>query len=116
MKFAGFAALAVSLFAWPAVAETPPAPVPPSRCGEMPAAPTVPDGATADRKTMAAAADGYKAWGTAATTVLDCRKKEIEELRAREAALTAEYNKGVDQLNTVANAMTAEAEKFNKRR
>lgn len=116
MRFAGCAALAVTLFAWQTVAQTPAAPVPPSRCGELPAAPAVPDGATADRKTMTAAAEAYKAWGTAATAALDCRKKEIEELRAREAALTGEYNQGVDQLNTVANAMTTEAEKFNKRR
>jgi hypothetical protein len=100
MKFAACAALAVTLFAWQAVAETPAAPVPPSRCGEMPAAPAVPDGATADRKAMTAATEAYKAWGTAATAALDCRKKEIEELRAREAALTGEYNKGVDQLTS----------------
>jgi len=119
MKFASCAAAAVLMFASQALAETataPAKPVPPSRCGEVPASPPVPDGATVDRKAMAAANQAYTVWATAAKAVLDCRRAEVEEVRAREAALTAEYNAGVDQLNGVANAFVAEAEKFNKRR
>jgi hypothetical protein len=119
MKFASGAAAAALIFVSQALAETAPAParaVPPSRCGDLPASPVVPDGATADRKAMTAATEAYTAWSTATKTVLDCRRAEVEELRAREKVLTAEYNAGVDQLNDVSNAVVAETAKFNGRK
>ncbi len=103
-------ALLVAALATPALAQTQGAPAPAAspRCGEMPAAPTIPDGATANRRAMNTAREAYDAWGAQAQTVLGCRRAEVEELRARTDALVNEYN--------AANAqMAAEAAEFNAR-
>lgn len=118
MKTFALALLVAALAAGPALAQTegaPAAPAASSRCGEMPAAPTVPDGATSNRRTMDAAREAYEAWAAQAQTVLSCRRAEVEELRARSDALIAEYNAAGAQARAAGEQMTAEAAEFNAR-
>jgi hypothetical protein len=112
------AALAASLLAAPALAQTaaPAAANPPSRCGAPPAAPEIPDGATSNRATMDAANAAYQAFGAAMQQNLACRRAEVEELEARKDALTAEHNAAVAELQRATDAITAEATEFNARR
>lgn len=104
-----------------AIAATSPAltaeggPNPPSRCGAFPATPSIPDGAKADRKAMMAANEAVTTWGKSAQPVLDCRRAEVQELRARLDALTKEYNDGIAQSEALVKTYEAEAAKFNAR-
>lgn len=117
MKTFALALLVAALAAGPALAqiEGAPAPAASSSCGAMPAAPTVPDGATANRRAMNAAREAYNAWGAQAQTVLACRRAEVEELGARRDALVNEYNAANAQARAVSQQMAAEDAEFNAR-
>ncbi|MGE0742063.1 MAG: hypothetical protein AB7O98_12035 [Hyphomonadaceae bacterium] len=123
MRF-GFAAavLALACASAPAFAQdgTTPAPAAPavtatSQCGATPPAPTVPDGATADRAAMNTANEAYQAYGTAMQANLACRRDEVTALRAQAQALTDEYNRLNGELGATTQAMVAAAEAFNAR-
>jgi len=115
MKKAALAVL-VALIATPAMAQTESAPAAAvSQCGDMPAAPTIPDGATADRAAMDAANAAYNAWGAQAQAVLSCRRAEAQEARARSDALVGQYNAAAEQVRTTSEQMVAAAAAFNAR-
>lgn len=118
MKKFAFVLLAAAFAAAPALAQTPGAAAPAaaaSSCGEMPAAPTIPDGATANRRAMNAAREAYNAWGAQAQTVLSCRRAEAEELNARADALVSAYNAANAQAHAVSEQMAAEVAEFDAR-
>jgi hypothetical protein len=116
MQKVALALLAAALTVAPAAAQTqgaPPAAA--SRCGVVPPAPTIPDGATANRAAMNAARTAYNEWGAQAQTVLACRRAEVEELRARTDALVNEYNAANSQARAVSEQMVAEVAEFDAR-
>ncbi len=89
------AAAVIAAFATTAYAQettTAAAPVAPSTCGEVPAAPTPPNGARANAEQMAAAVAQYEAWNTATTSTLQCRIQEARATRAQADARETEYN------------------------
>lgn len=116
MKVLIGAAVAALLFAGTAAAQTATAPtLAPSRCGEVPAAPTLPDGAHATSAQMATGNTTYDTWAHAMQANVQCRRTEAEELRAQADARTSEYNGYAAQLNqTVAN-WQAEVAEYNAR-
>ena len=124
MKTLALALLGVVLLAAPALAQTegtaPATPAAPaaavtSRCGEVPAAPTIPDGATSNRRTMNAASEAFNAWGPQAQAVQTCRRTEAEEARQRADALAAQFNTNNAELRRVSDTMVAEMAEFNAR-
>ena len=117
MKTFALALLVAALAVGPALAQTEgaPAPAASSRCGAIPAPPTVPDGATANRRAMNAAREAYNAWAPQAQTVLDCRRTEVQELTARAEALVSEFNAANAQAREVSQQMVAEDAEFNAR-
>lgn len=122
MKYLIAAALATMAITASAQAQTPPAAAapsvqaPPSRCtAASTPAPTLPDGAAADADDMATANTAFTAWAEGERAKLQCRRSEVEELRAALAARTAEYNSGVESLNGAIASWQAEVEEFNAR-
>jgi hypothetical protein len=113
------AALAAVLLATPALAQTettaPAAPVPASSCGALPAQPTMPDGAVANREEMEAANTAFVAWFEQYRANLTCRSTEATALRAQFEARFAEHNTGVEALEAANTSWTAEAAEFNAR-
>lgn len=104
--------------ATPAVPAAPAAPAivaPPSSCGDLPAKPTVPDGATAKQKDMQAADAAVQAWQASVQTNLKCRKAEFETADAARAARFNDYNTVVRELNSFGAMWTTEAQKYNAR-
>lgn len=116
MKVLIGAAVAALLFAGSAVAQTTTAPtLAPSRCGEAPVAPQLPDGAHATSAQMTAGNAAYDTWAHAMQANVQCRRAEAEELRAQADARTNEYNGFAGALNqTVAN-WQAEVAEYNAR-
>ena len=86
-----------------------------SSCGELPARPTLPDGATADREGMDAANLAYTAWSQAYHANLQCRRTEADNARATWQARVAEYNSGATALNDSNTAWEAEVTEYNAR-
>lgn len=120
MKLLLGAAMAAALLATPAFAQTTPpatpaAPVAPSPCGALPAAPSLPDGATANREEMEAGNTAYRAWYEQYAANIACRAAEATALRAQYEARFAEHNSAVEALNTANASWVAEAEEFNAR-
>lgn len=109
------------LIASPVAAQTggatvaPTGPVAPSACGELQAAPTLPDPATATREIMDAANTTYTAWSTAYHANLQCRRAESDAQRAVWQARVAEYNAGATALNERNSAWEAAVAAFNAR-
>jgi hypothetical protein len=128
MKLALGAAISALAFATVALAQTtetvpaaptpPPAPAivtPPSACGDLPAKPTVPDGAVAKEKDMKAADAAVQAWQASVQTNLKCRKAEFEAADAIRVARFNDYNNVVRELNSFGAVWTTEAQKYNAR-
>jgi hypothetical protein len=122
MKTLALALLGVALLATPALAQTEgtapaatPAAAVTSRCGDVPASPTVPDGATSNRRTMNAASEAFNAWGPQAQAIQTCRRAEAEEARQRADALAAQFNANNSELRRVSDLMVAEMAEFNAR-
>jgi hypothetical protein len=111
--------MGLALAAPAALGQATQAPVPGSRCPSSPAAPTLPDGATARNSREIREADAaYQAWGIAAKAALDCRAAEVAELlpAARQhQARVAEYNAQAQGVMAVSNAWTAEVAEYNAR-
>lgn len=117
MKKLALALLFTAIAVAPALAQnqSAAAPAASSRCGDVPAAPAIPDGATANRGAMNTAREAYEAWAGQAQTVLSCRRAEVEELGARRDALVNEYNAAGARARTVSEQMAAEAAEFQAR-
>ncbi len=86
-----------------------------SSCGELPARPTLPDGATADREAMDAANTSYTAWSQAYHANLTCRRTEADNARATWQARVGEYNAGAAALNDSNTSWEAEVAEYNAR-
>jgi hypothetical protein len=86
-----------------------------SSCGELPARPTLPDGATADREAMDAANAAYTAWSQSYHANLTCRRTEADNARATWQARVSEYNAGASGLNESNTAWEAEVAEYNAR-
>jgi hypothetical protein len=120
MKTLALALVGAALLATPALAQTEPAALAApaaatSRCGDLPPSPTIPDGATANRRTMTAAGEAFNAWGPQAQAIQTCRRAEAEEARQRADALAAQFNANNSELRRVSDAMVAEMAEFNAR-
>lgn len=116
----GAAAAALLLCGAAAAQETTTAPgpavqAPPSRCGELPAAPTAPDGAGATSDAMQVGMAAFTAWEASTRVVLECRRGEAREAQAISEQRTAEFNGGVTSFNATVATWTAEVEEFNAR-
>lgn len=86
---------------------------------ERPAAPTLPDGATAEMAAMAAGQGEVKAFVAAGNAYLECLKAEAdalgeEEKSAAEARL-ASYNSMVDEMQAVATEFNTQIKAFKAR-
>jgi hypothetical protein len=100
----------------PALAQTTPAPTAAaSACGAIAPAPTLPDGASANYEEMERGNTAYNTWAATNTTVLECRRAEVEAVRARHEALRAEFTAGVDQSRAVRTTWEADVAEFNDR-
>lgn len=91
------------------------APIPPSECAAAPAAPTLPDGASATRDQMNEANTAFTTWAEAYRANVLCRRTEAEALQARWRARVAEHNAAAEALNTQNAAWEAEVAEFNAR-
>jgi hypothetical protein len=114
------AALAALLLASPAIAQytTPPtstATAGPSQCAAAPEAPSMPDGASANRAAMVAANERFTAWVAASQTYLECVRLEADAAAATYTARRDTYNTGRDSLRTAVESWTAETAEFNSR-
>lgn len=89
--------------------------VPPSHCGELPAAPALADGAGASADNMQVAMAAFTSWEAAYRGVLECRRAEAQEAQATSERRTAEFNGGVTSFNATIASWTAEVEEFNGR-
>lgn len=117
MKLLIGAAAAALLFAGAAMAQTatPTAPLPPSSCGPVPTAPTLPDGANATSAQMDSGNSAYNTWAQAMQANVQCRRAEAEAIRAQADARTAEYNGYAQQLNQTVSSWQAEVAEYNAR-
>jgi hypothetical protein len=118
---ASAAAAATFMFAAASAQTTTPAPaaapsaVPASRCGEVPAAPTAPDGATASQREIQTAIAAYDAWRAQITPNLECRRAEALEMRAIADARTNEFNAANAAARDAGAAFQAASEAYNAR-
>lgn len=87
----------------------------PSTCGELPARPTLPDGANVNREQMDAANTAYTAWSQAYHANLTCRRTEADNARATWQARVAEYNGAATGLNESNTSWEAEVAEYNAR-
>lgn len=115
MKLLIGAAAAALLFAGTATAHTATPPLPPSRCGAPPTAPTLPDGATASSAQVEAGNTAYNTWAPLMQANVQCRRAEAEEMRAQADARTTEYNGLASQLTTTVSSWQAEVAEYNAR-
>lgn len=110
-----------------------------SACPAMPAAPAVPDGATAKASDMAASNKAFTAWSVAAKASLDCEKASVEAAKANPNVATyldsvakikavqdtpevkaysdrvAAFNKVAGDANVVSDAWTKAVEVYNNK-
>lgn len=110
-RLIGAAAMAL-LFAAPAAAQAQPAP---SNCSDFAPAPTLPDGATADREAIEVGNTQYQTWGQARLAKLQLCRAEIEALRAQLLTFEQSYNSNNGELGTVVTNWQAEVAEFNER-
>lgn len=101
----------------PATPATPAAPVvvPPSACPALDQPPAVPDAATATRNQMREADTAYQTWAHAYQASLVCRRNEVEQHRAVDDAMRAQFNTQAALLNTTTASWTAAVAAFNTR-
>lgn len=111
-------AAALTLWTFAASAQTTAAdaaPNPPSACAELPAAPSLPDGASANNEAMTAGNATYLAWANPVQQSLACQRAEIEAAHRRWDALVAQYNANAQTLNAQRAAWDNEIEEYNAR-
>ena len=99
------------LLAGAAFAQTEPAaPVAPaanSQCADVGSEPTLPDGTSANNRAMMAGDTAYQAWAQTARASLQCRRSELDLLRAREQALVEESNTLAARVNGLSERWVA---------
>jgi len=96
---AAAAAALVLTVATAAAAQTPAPPVPPSRCPDFPAPPTLPHGATARASEMQRANDAHQTWSQQMETVRRCRLTEVRDLRAQYEPMRVHAETRVEEYN-----------------
>jgi len=89
--------------------------VPASRCAELPAAPTMPDGADANAQAMQIAMAAFNTWDASYREILQCRRVEAQEAQAIQQARTQEFNGAVQSYNATVAAVQADVEEYNGR-
>lgn len=112
------AAVAAFLIAAPAAAQDTSATAQPplaSRCGELPAAPTFPDGARANTAAMERGQETYTAWRTQIDTVVACRNTEMTNWRAQYEAIGARNEADATAAAAVVATWGAELQEYNDR-
>lgn len=88
------------------------------QCGEAPAAPAIPEGATASLEELAGAAEQVNQYGELSDTYLDCvesftRKRAFKKLSSDEqAAINEKFNTAAASHNATLDAFQAELEAF----
>lgn len=120
MKFLIGVAAATLLLASPALAQpttpaTPAAVAAPDVCVGFAAAPTLPDGATANVEAITTTDTAFRAWHAAGSAKLQQCRAEVESMRARLAAAEAAHNAGVALLNGTRDAWQVEVDEYNAR-
>lgn len=88
---------------------------PPSACGEIPAAPTPPNGARANAEQIRAAVAQYEAWNASASTILQCRAQEVRALRAQADARVVEHEAALAAGATAGAAWQTQLDAFQAR-
>lgn len=109
MRLLAGAAVAVLLLSSQAFAQTP-AGAP--SCGGFEPAPTLPDGASANRAAIERANAEYEAWSQARLARLRACKAEVDAFNDQVAAI---YNPAKAELESVVAAWTVEVAEFNAR-
>lgn len=110
------AALAAFVVAAPAVAQEGAAPQQlVSRCGDMPAAPTLPDGARANERAMSQGQEAFVAWRAAAEPVIQCRNAEMTAWRQQYEAIGARNEAEGQVATNIVNTWAAAVEAYNAR-
>jgi hypothetical protein len=99
-----------------------PAQPPASRCGDFPAPPTLPDGASARPTAMERANEAHQNWSQQMETVLRCRQTEARELRAQYEPMRVhvetrvqEFNGAVNRQKQVCRTWVAELNEYHQR-
>jgi hypothetical protein len=109
----------------------------PSTCPPVPAAPAVPDGATAKAGAMTLASRAFTTWSTAAKAALECQRAAVEALKSNTNVATyldaatklkalqdspevknysdqvAAYNEAATKANAASEAWAASADAYN---
>ncbi len=83
-----------------------------SRCGDLPADPTLPDGASANSQAIQAGDAAYQAWAEAVRTVVTCRRAEYEELLTIATARRDQHNQMAAKLNSLTAAWVVERDEY----
>lgn len=112
MKVLLGATAAVLLLASPALAQTQTAL--PAQCN-FTAAPTIPDGATANNNAMRDARAAVEAWRTTRQAELAACNAASQALLAQANAAAAAHNNAATETDTVIRQFTAENEEYNAR-
>ena len=112
MKVLLGATAAVLLLASPALAQTQTAL--PAQCN-FTAAPTIPDGATANNNAMRDARTAVEAWRTTRQAELAACNAASQALLAQANAAAAAHNTAATETDTVIRQFTAENEEYNAR-
>ena len=112
MKVLLGAAVAAFLIATSAAAQTPTVT---ANCSGFAAAPTLPDGATANSRQMMAGNDQYQAWGTERIAKLQSCRADIDAMRTQLNALEEAFNTANGEIRSVTEAWEAEVAEYNAR-
>lgn len=113
MKVLLGATAALTLLASPALAQTQTAAVP-AQCN-FTAAPTIPDGATANNNAMRDARTAVEAWRTTRQAELAACNTASQALLAQANAAAAAHNTAATETDTVIRQFTAENDEYNAR-
>lgn len=106
------AAAAALLLASPAFAQTE---APAGACVGFAAAPTLPDGATANAAAITTGDTTFRAWHVSGSEKLGQCRAEVEAARARVRELEALHNSAAEQLNVTRDAWQVEVTEYNAR-
>ena len=85
----------------------------PSHCGELPAQPSLPDGAVANSEAMTAGQAALVAWDASYRANLTCRRIEFEELLALSQTRRDAHNAGAEVLNAALAVWAVEIAEYN---
>ena len=110
------AAVAAFLIAAPAAAQDTTAQPPlASRCGDIPPAPTFPDGARASASAMERGQEAYTAWRAGVDSAVACRNAEMTTWRTQYEAIGARNEADATAAAGVVAGWSAELQEYNDR-